>query len=89
MLSTFVPSILFGLYWKKANKYGAIWSMISGFVFAFIFGWYYKFKKPLPFHPSFYSFLISVFVMIFVSLITRKTPEEILNETKTGFFIKS
>jgi len=89
MLSTFVPSILFGLYWKGANKYGAIWSMISGFVFAFIFGWYYKFKKPLPFHPSFYSFLISVFVMIFVSLITRKTPEEILNETKTGFFIKS
>ncbi|HOK56493.1 MAG TPA: sodium:solute symporter family protein [bacterium] len=88
MLSTFVPSILFGLYWKRANKYGAICSMISGFVFAFIFGWYYKFKKPLPFHPSFYSFLISVFVMIFVSLITKKTSQEILNETKTGPFIK-
>lgn len=63
--------------------------MISGFIFAFIFGWYYKFKKPLPFHPSFYSFLISVFVMIFVSLLTKKTSEEILNETETGLFIRS
>jgi len=47
MLSTFVPSILFGLYWKKATKQGAIWSMVSGFILAFIFGWYYKFKNPL------------------------------------------
>jgi len=88
MLSTFVPPILFGLYWKKATKQGAIWSMISGFFFAFIFGWYYKFKNPLPFHPSFYSFLISVFVMVFVSLITQKTSHRTLNETKTGSFIK-
>lgn len=88
MLSTFVPPILFGLYWKKATKQGAIWSMISGFIFAFIFGWYYKFVKPLPFHPSFYSFLISVFVMIIVSLFTKKTSGEILNETKTGPYIK-
>jgi len=88
MLSTFVPPILFGLYWRKATKQGAIWSMISGFVFAFIFGWYYKFKNPLPFHPSFYSFLISVFVMISVSLITQKTSHKTLNETKTGSFIK-
>jgi len=48
MLSTFVPSILFGLYWKKATKQGAIWSMVSGFILAFIFGWYYKFKNPSP-----------------------------------------
>ncbi|MCM8818157.1 MAG: sodium:solute symporter family protein [Candidatus Omnitrophica bacterium] len=89
MLSTFVSPILFGLYWKKATKQGAIWSMISGFVSAFIFGSYYKFVKPLPFHFSFYSFLISVFVMIFVSLFTKKTSEGILNETKTGAFIKS
>ncbi|MCX7916675.1 MAG: sodium/solute symporter [bacterium] len=84
MLSTFVPSILFGLYWKGATKQGAIWSMISGFVTSFIFGWYYKFKKPLPFHFSFYSFLISVFVMIFISLLTKKISKEVLNETKTG-----
>lgn len=89
MLSTFVPVILFGLYWEKTTKSGAIWSMISGFISAFIFGSYYKFVKPLPFHFSFYSFLISVFVIIFVSLFTKKTSREILNETKTGVFIKS
>jgi len=88
MLSTFVTPILFGLYWKKATKQGAIWSMISGFISAFIFGSYYKFVKPLPFHFSFYSFLISVFVMIIVSLFTKKTSAEILNDTKTGTFIK-
>ncbi|MCM8771767.1 MAG: sodium:solute symporter family protein [Candidatus Omnitrophica bacterium] len=87
MLSTFVSPILFGLYWKRATKQGAIWSMISGFISSFIFGSYYKFVKPLPFHFSFYSFLISVFVMIVVSLLTPKTKKEILDATKTGFFI--
>lgn len=87
MLSTFVPVILFGLYWKGATKIGAISSMITGFISSFVFAGYYKFVKPLPFHFSFYSFLISTFVLVIFSLFTEKIDKEILDETKTGFFI--
>jgi SSS family solute:Na+ symporter len=88
MLTTFVVPILFGLYWKRANRQGVIWSMVTGYVFAFVFGAYAKFKSPLPFHFSFYAFLISILVMVIVSLLTPKPSEKLIKESKTGFFIK-
>ena len=88
MLTTFVVPILFGLYWKRANKHGAIWSMVTGYIFAFVFGAYAKFKSPLPFHFSFYAFLISILVMVIVSLFTSKPSKKLIKESRTGMFIR-
>jgi SSS family solute:Na+ symporter len=38
MLTTFVVPILSGLYWKRANRYGAIWSMVADILRSIIFG---------------------------------------------------
>jgi SSS family solute:Na+ symporter len=88
MLATFVVPILFGLYWKRANRYGAIWSMVAGYLSALIFGAYAKFVKPLPVHFSFYAFLIAIVVMIFVSLATGKPDDKLIKESHTGLFIR-
>jgi len=88
MLATFVVPIIFGLYWKRANRYGAIWSMVAGYISALIFGAYAKFVKPLPVHFSFYAFLISIVVMIVVSLATAKPDGKLIEGSHTGLFIR-
>lgn len=88
MLATFVVPILFGLYWKRANRYGAIWSMVAGYLSALIFGAYAKFVKPLPVHFSFYAFLIAIVVMVVVSLATGKPDDKLIKESHTGLFIR-
>lgn len=88
MLATFVVPIFFGLYWSRANRYGAIWSMVAGYISAIIFGAYAKFVKPLPVHFSFYAFLISIIVMVVVSLVTGRPDSKLIEETHTGFFIR-
>ncbi len=87
MLSTFVAPILFGLYWRRTTKEGAFWGMLSGLVAALVFGYLAKFVTKFPVDFSLFSFLISVAVLIIVSLCTKPTPENILDETETGFFI--
>lgn len=88
MLATFVTPILFGLYWKRANRNGAIWSMVAGYCSAVAFGAYAKFVKPLPFHFSFFALLISILVMVTVSLATGKPSEKLVEESDTGLFIR-
>ncbi|AEA46536.1 sodium:solute symporter family protein [Archaeoglobus veneficus] len=70
MLSTFVAPILLGLYWRRATKEGAIASMVLGFAASLLFGYWHKFVSPLPAHFSLFSFAISVFAMVAVSLLT-------------------
>ena len=82
MLSTFVAPILFGLYWHRATKEGAIASMLFGFVTSLIFGYYHKFVSPLPFHFSLLSFAVSVATMVVVSLITK--PMEVFVEEEVA-----
>jgi sodium/proline symporter len=88
MLASFVVPVVFGLYWKRANRYGAIWSMVAGYSSAVAFGAYAKFVKPIPFHFSFYAFLISILVMIVVSLATGRPSEKLIEESRTGPFIR-
>lgn len=88
MLSTFAVPLLAGLYWRSATRMGAIASMASGLLSAGIFGAYYQFIAMLPLHFSFYAVIVSTIVMITVSLFTQKTDEKVLDETKTGWFIR-
>ncbi|MDD3574967.1 MAG: sodium:solute symporter family protein, partial [Methanospirillum sp.] len=80
--------LLAGLYWRSATRMGAIASMASGLLSAGIFGAYYQFIAMLPLHFSFYAVIVSIIVMITVSLFTQKTDEKVLDETKTGWFIR-
>ena len=84
MLCVFVTPILSGLYWKRANRYGAVWSMIIGFTGAIVFGYIGKYVTPLPFHFSFVPFLLSIAVMVVVSLLTQPPDNNVIIETETG-----
>ena len=84
MLAVFVAPILGGLYWKRANRFGAALSMSSGLISAFIFGYLGRFVIKLPFHFSFIPFIISVLALIAGSYMTKPPPEQILSDTETG-----
>jgi SSS family solute:Na+ symporter len=95
MLSTFAVPLLAGMYWRGATRQGALAAMSLGLVTALVFGFLNYFKvvfagvdfAKIPLHFSFYSFVIAIIAMIVVSLVTKKTPEKILDETQTGWYI--
>jgi hypothetical protein len=41
----------------------------------------------IPFHFSFYAFILSVLAMIFVSLLAKKTTEKVLDDTQTDWYL--
>ena len=84
MLCVFVTPLLSGLYWKKANRAGAVGSMVVGFTSAIVFGYIGKFVTKLPFHFSFIPFLLSIAVMVILSLLTKPNSEKVIEETETG-----
>lgn len=84
MLCVFVTPILSGLYWKRANRAGAVSSMTIGFAAAITFGYIGKYVTKLPFHFSFIPFLLSIIVMTVVSLMTKPPTETVITETETG-----
>ncbi|MDD1724580.1 MAG: sodium:solute symporter family protein [Methanospirillum sp.] len=88
MLATFAVPLLAGLYWRRATRMGAIVSMAAGVLSSGIFGAYYQYVAKLPLHYSFYAVLVSLIAMVAVSLCTEKTSEKVLDETKTGWFIR-
>lgn len=79
--ATFGPAMLFGLFWKRSNKYGAIASMVSGG--AMIFIWKYL-VRPLGGAWNIYellpAFIIASILMVVVSLATREPDKEIVAE---------
>jgi len=87
ILSTFVAPLLFGLYWRRATKEGALAGMGGGLIAALFFAYYDKFHQSLPVHFSLFGFLVSILLVVGVSLVTKPTPEDVLNETETGFYI--
>jgi sodium/proline symporter len=88
MLACFVAPLLAGLYWRGATREGALASMILGLVGVTAFSYYARYIAPLPMHPSIYGFAVAVGAMVIVSLVTKKTPDKILDETSTGMYIR-
>ena len=79
--ATFGPVMLFGLFWKRCNKYGAIAGMLSGAVMIFV----WKFAiAPLGGILSIYellpAFVISCIFIVVVSLLTPAPEKEIVEE---------
>ncbi|NYT06271.1 MAG: sodium:solute symporter family protein [Methanomicrobiales archaeon] len=88
MLATFAVPLLAGLYWRSATTAGAIASMAAGLVSAGFFGYWYQYVAKLPMHFSIYALAISFVVMVVVSLATAKNSPDVLDRTRTGWFIQ-
>ena len=79
--ATFGPVMLFALFWKRCNKYGAIAGMASGMITIFI--WKYMVR---PIGPAFNiyellpAFVVSSLFIIVVSLITPAPDKAITAE---------
>ena len=79
--ATFGPVVLFALFWKRCNKYGAIAGMLSGAVMIFI----WKFGvRPLGGAWDIYellpAFIVGSIMIVVVSLLTREPEAEIVKE---------
>ena len=71
--SAFLWSVVFGLYWKKANKYGSIASMAVGLL---LYIYIYKFHENIfGMHSVTIPIIASFFTFIIVSLIAQKTKK--------------
>jgi Na+/proline symporter len=89
MFATFAVPLLAGLYWRGATRQGALTSMSLGLLSSLVFGGISYFKiYNLPMHFSFYAFIISVFSMVVISLVTAKTNDKVPDETMTGWYIQ-
>ncbi len=79
--ATFGPVMLFSLFWKRANKWGAIAGMFTGAVMIFVWkfgiakiGGIFSIYELLP------AFIISCIVIVIVSLCTGEPEDEIVKE---------
>lgn len=81
LISTFLWPVLLGLYWKRANKEGALASMIVGIGSYILFS--YKWPRPLGMHAIVLPLILSLIAFIIVAKMTKKPPKEII-ETFCG-----
>ena len=79
--ATFGPVMLFGLFWKRCNKYGAIAGMFTGAVMIFVWkfliapmGGIFNIYELMP------AFILSSIVIVVVSLCTKAPEAEIVAE---------
>ena len=79
--ATFGPIMLFSLFWKRCNKYGAIAGMLSGAIMIFV--WKYA-VRPLGGAWDIYellpAFLVSCVMIVIFSLVTKAPEKEIVEE---------
>ena len=79
--ATFGPIMIFALFWKRCNKYGAIAGMASGMVMIFV--WKYL-VRPLGGAFNIYellpAFIVSSIFIVVVSLCTKAPDDEIVAE---------
>ncbi len=76
--ASFGPLVLFALFWKRTNKWGAIAGMISGGVS--VIAWHYMKGGLFDLYELLPAFIISSLFIIVVSLLTKEPEEEIVNE---------
>ncbi|MGN1316525.1 MAG: sodium/proline symporter PutP [Acutalibacteraceae bacterium] len=86
--ATFGPLMLFSLFWKRTNRYGAIAGMVSGAAMVFI--WKFAISKlggAFGIYELLPAFIFSSICIVVVSLLTKapeKEIEEVFDSVKTG-----
>jgi len=78
--STCLWPMVFGLYWKRATRWGALASMASGLVTVFV---WMGVGSPFGLHGFIPGILVSLLAMVLVSAVTRRMPEEHLKRVFT------
>ena len=84
--ATFGPIVLFSLYWKRCNKWGAIAGMFSGA--AMVFTWKYAIAPiggALAIYELLPAFVTSCIFIVVVSLLTGKPEKEIIEDYKAKY----
>jgi SSS family transporter len=74
MASAFFMPVVLGVYWRRATKEGASAAMVGGCAATFL----WKGFGPGTIDPVLPGFLVSAFLMVVVSLLTRPPPPEAL-----------
>lgn len=77
--AAFVPPVVFGLFWRKANTMGAITSIISGVVVVILTSRGVIFKgRPLGLDAFVWGLAASVICMLYFSLTGKPNSQEVL-----------
>lgn len=87
--AAFGPVVILSLFWKRSNKYGAISGMIAGGVMVFV--WKFAIAKlggAFAIYELLPAFIIGLAVNVFVSLVTAKPEQEIVDEFESVKQIK-
>ena len=82
--ATFGPIVLFSLYWKRCNKWGAIAGMFSGAAMVFI--WKYAIAPiggAFAIYELLPAFVTSCIFIVVVSLLTGEPEKEIVEDYET------
>lgn len=79
--ASFGPVVLFALFWRRSNRYGAIAGMLSGGIMVFVWkygiaklGGIFKIYELLP------AFIVASIMIVVVSLLTPAPSKEITDE---------
>lgn len=79
--ATFGPVVLAALFWKNANKYGAIAGMLSGGIMIFV--WKYVIAKlggVFAIYELLPAFIVAILMIVVVSKLTGKPEQEVLEK---------
>ena len=76
--ASFGPLMLFSLFWKRTNKWGAMAGMISGG--ATVIAWHYAQGGLFNLYELLPAFIVSSLFIVVVSLLTKAPEKEIVEE---------
>ena len=78
--AAFGPVVLFALFWKRTNKWGALAGMLTGGVMVFV--WKYVIAKAggvFAIYELLPAFILACVAIVAVSLLTKKPEKEIID----------
>ena len=76
--ASFGPVMLFSLFWKRTNKWGAMAGMISGGIT--VIAWHYAQGGLFSLYELLPAFIVSCIFIVVVSLLTKAPEKEIVEE---------
>ena len=79
--ATFGPLMLLSLFWKRANKYGAICGMVVGAITIFVWKFLVRPNVPvLDFYELLPAFILAAITIVIVSIATKAPDKEIVQD---------
>ena len=82
--AAFGPVVLFALFWKRTNKWGALAGMVVGGVMIFV--WKYVIAKlggVFAIYELLPAFILASIAIVVVSLLTKAPEKEIVDDFET------